>query len=54
MLLAPDLIVIGGGVSKHHQKFLPLLNLHAKVIPAELRNAAGISGAAAYAAQRTH
>ncbi len=54
MLLAPDLIVIGGGVSKHHQKFLPLLNLHTKVIPAQLRNAAGISGAAAYAAQRTH
>lgn len=52
MLLSPDLIVVGGGVSKHHKEFLPLLSLRAKVIPAELRNAAGISGAAAYAAQR--
>lgn len=52
MLLSPDLIVIGGGVSKHHKEFLPLLQLRSEVIPAELRNAAGIIGAGAYAAQR--
>ncbi len=49
-LLSPDLIVIGGGVSKHHEKFLPLLHLRAPIIPAQLRNAAGIVGAAAMAA----
>ncbi|WP_265522006.1 polyphosphate--glucose phosphotransferase [Oerskovia flava] len=49
-LLSPDLIVIGGGVSKHHEKFLPLLHLRAPVVPATLRNAAGIVGAAAHAA----
>jgi len=50
MLLSPDLIVIGGGVSKHHEKYLPLLDLRARVVPATLRNAAGIVGAAAMAA----
>ncbi len=49
MLLSPDLIVVGGGVSKKHAQFLPLLHLRAKIIPAELRNAAGIVGAAAMA-----
>lgn len=53
LLLSPDLIVVGGGVSKHHKEFLPLLNLRAPIIPAELRNGAGISGAAAYAAQQS-
>ena len=50
-LFWPDLIVVGGGVSKHHEKFLPLLDLRTKIIPAELRNAAGIVGAAALAAE---
>jgi polyphosphate glucokinase len=50
-LFWPDLIVVGGGVSKHHQKFLPLLDLRTKIVPAELRNAAGIVGAAALAAR---
>lgn len=50
-LLWPDLIVVGGGVSKHHEKFLPLLHLRAPIVPAQLRNAAGIVGAAALAAQ---
>jgi len=50
MLLSPDVIVIGGGVSKKHTEFLPLLNLRAKVVPAKLRNAAGIVGAATAAA----
>ncbi|MDO8145264.1 MULTISPECIES: polyphosphate--glucose phosphotransferase [Isoptericola] len=50
MLLSPDLIVVGGGVSKHHQKFLPLLDLRAEIVPATLRNRAGIVGAASLAA----
>ncbi|AEE46372.1 polyphosphate--glucose phosphotransferase [Cellulomonas fimi] len=50
-LFWPDLIVVGGGVSKHHQQFLPLLDLRTRIVPAELRNAAGIVGAAALAAR---
>ncbi|MCL2089746.1 MAG: ROK family protein [Micrococcales bacterium] len=49
-LFSPDLIVVGGGVSKKHQLFLPLLDLHAPIVPAALRNAAGIVGAARLAA----
>jgi polyphosphate glucokinase len=46
-LLAPDLIIIGGGVSKKSEKFLPrLTGLRAKVVPATLLNDAGIVGAA--------
>lgn len=45
-LLSPDLIVVGGGVSKHHEKFLPKLHLRAPIVAAQLRNAAGIVGAA--------
>jgi polyphosphate glucokinase len=50
-LLWPDLIVVGGGVSKKHQQFLPFLDLRTPIIPAALRNAAGIVGAAALAAR---
>jgi polyphosphate glucokinase len=50
-LLWPDLIVVGGGVSKHHQEFLPLLKLRTPIVPAQLRNAAGIVGAGALAAR---
>ncbi len=42
----PDLIVVGGGVSKESEKFLPLLKLKTPIVPAKLRNAAGIVGAA--------
>jgi polyphosphate glucokinase len=45
-LLFPDLIIIGGGVSKRHDKFLPRLRTRAKVVPAQLQNDAGIIGAA--------
>jgi len=50
-LLWPDLFVIGGGVSKNHEQFLPLLHLRTPIIPAALRNRAGIVGAAWAAAQ---
>ena len=49
-LLYPRLIIVGGGVSKHHEEFLPLLDLRAEIVPATLRNNAGIMGAAALAA----
>lgn len=45
-LLWPDLFVLGGGVSKKHDKFLPLLETRAEVVPAQLLNQAGIVGAA--------
>ena len=48
-LLWPDLIIVGGGVSRRADKFLPLLDLRAPIIPAALRNEAGIIGAAWYA-----
>jgi polyphosphate glucokinase len=50
-LVWPDLFIIGGGISKQHDKFVPLLSgLHAKVVPAALLNDAGIVGAAMTAA----
>jgi polyphosphate glucokinase len=49
-LFWPDLFVIGGGVSRKSDKFLPYLRLRTPVVPAQLRNNAGIVGAAAVAA----
>lgn len=46
MLFHPDLIVVGGGVSKDSDLFLPKLRLRAPIVPAVLRNKAGIIGAA--------
>ena len=48
-LLWPALIVVGGGVSKKADKFLPLLHLRAPIVAAQLRNEAGIVGAAVLA-----
>lgn len=50
-LLYPRLIIVGGGVSKQYQEFLPLLDLRAEIVPAKLRNNAGILGAAALASE---
>ena len=52
-LLWPDLIVLGGGVSKQADRFLPLLSVRTEVVAAELRNRAGIVGAA-LEARKTH
>lgn len=49
-LFSPDLFVVGGGVSKHHREFLPLLSLDTPIVPAAFRNNAGLLGAAALAA----
>ncbi len=51
-LFHPDLIVVGGGVSKEYQSFLPLLKLDTKIVPATLRNNAGIMGAAKLASKK--
>jgi polyphosphate glucokinase len=45
-LLQPDRFILGGGVSKRHDRFLPRLTTHAEVTPARLLNEAGIIGAA--------
>ncbi len=48
-LFSPDLFVVGGGVSKKADEFLPLLDLETEIVPATLLNRAGIVGAALYA-----
>jgi polyphosphate glucokinase len=51
-LFTPDLFVVGGGVSKDADKWVPRLDLHTPVKPAELLNDAGIVGAAIAAAEK--
>lgn len=53
MLLNPDLFVVGGGISKKADKFLPLIHTRAPIVPAELLNTAGIVGSALLAAQES-
>lgn len=50
-LFWPGLFIIGGGVSKHHREFLPLIDIRTPIVPASLRNDAGIIGAALEAAR---
>jgi polyphosphate glucokinase len=50
-LFSPELFVVGGGVSKKADQFLPLVDIDTEIIPAQLRNAAGIVGAALYATE---
>ena len=45
-LISPDLFIVGGGISRKADKFLPLLTLRARVVAAALHNDAGIVGAA--------
>ena len=45
-LFWPDLFIIGGGISKVSEKYIPLLNIETPVVPAQLLNEAGIVGAA--------
>jgi polyphosphate glucokinase len=51
-LFSPDLIVVGGGVSKHANEFIPLIEIDTEIISATLRNTAGIVGAAALASDK--
>jgi polyphosphate glucokinase len=50
-LFSPELFVVGGGISKKADKFLPLIEITTQIVPAQLRNAAGIVGAALYATE---
>ncbi|WP_320785240.1 polyphosphate--glucose phosphotransferase [Streptomyces sp. CRN 30] len=53
MLFSPELFIIGGGVSRKAQKFLPYLDgIRAEIAPAQLQNNAGIVGAAMRAAEQ--
>jgi polyphosphate glucokinase len=53
MLFSPALIVVGGGVSRKSEKFLPLIEgIRAEILPAQLQNNAGIVGAAMSAAPK--
>ena len=45
-LLWPDLIILGGGISKKYEEFLPYITVQAEVVPAKMLNEAGIVGAA--------
>ena len=45
-LLWPDLIIFGGGVSRKHDQFFHYLSTRAELVPAQLRNNAGIAGVA--------
>ena len=48
-LFTPNLFIVGGGISKSHKEFLPLLKLKTPIVPAKLKNSAGIIGAATIA-----
>jgi len=50
-IFSPDLFVVGGGVSKKSDKFLPLLDLQTPIVPAGLLNDGGIVGAALLAVE---
>ena len=52
-LFSPTRFVVGGGVSKEYEQFLPLLKLTTPIVPAVLRNNAGILGAAVLAADHS-
>jgi len=53
-VFSPQMIIIGGGISSKHEKFLPDYPLkRTAVVPASLRNEAGICGAAVWAAEAT-
>lgn len=49
-LFSPELFIVGGGISKRSEDYLPLLKLQTPIIPAQLQNNAGIVGAALQAA----
>jgi polyphosphate glucokinase len=49
ILVAPDLIILGGGLSKEWDNYANLIDSPVRIIPSALRNNAGIVGAAAAA-----
>lgn len=51
-LFYPDMFIIGGGISKKFEKYSEMLQLDTKIVPAKLRNQAGIVGAAVCAVSK--
>lgn len=49
-LFSPELFIVGGGISKRSEDFLPQLKLRTPIVPAKLKNDAGIVGGALEAA----
>ncbi|MFC8303792.1 polyphosphate--glucose phosphotransferase [Specibacter sp. NPDC057265] len=45
-LFSPELFIVGGGISKRSEDYLPQLKLRTKIVPAQLANNAGIVGGA--------
>ena len=45
-IFSPDLFILGGGISKQHEEFFPLIDINTPLTPAALLNNAGIVGAA--------
>lgn len=48
----PQLFVVGGGVSRVSEKFLPYIDIKTPIVAAKLHNEAGIIGAAYYASTK--
>ncbi|QWX82890.1 ROK family protein [Cellulophaga sp. HaHaR_3_176] len=46
LITSPDLIILGGGTSKDFDEFKDYIKIDTPVVPAELKNSAGIIGAA--------
>jgi len=53
-LFAPELIIVGGGISCRHEDFFPLIETQAELVPAFFLNQSGIIGAASFAAEEYH
>ena len=51
-LFTPDLFIVGGGISKSHELFLPKIQIETELVPAEFRNNSGIIGAAEQAFEK--
>jgi polyphosphate glucokinase len=51
-LFSPDLFIVGGGVSKKAEKFVPRISTDTRIVPAQLLNNAGIVGAAIHHQRR--
>jgi polyphosphate glucokinase len=51
-LFSPDLLVVGGGVSKDSEQFIHLIDIGTEIVPAKLHNRAGIVGAAVFTTEK--
>ncbi len=52
VLFSPSLVILGGGISKKADRFMPFLKAQGPIVPAQLRNDAGIIGAAMVGLER--